>query len=523
MAAHPNGRRRFHSAGTEGAHRADVPRRAPLAEVAAAPDIASDTAWRLLYQQLFDFAPDAHVVTDTAGVIRTANHSAISLLHTCKDFVLDKPLALFVARCDWAVYYNWLLHIRAGKANAMIDRPLRVQPVQGPMRSMMVHVAACTDGYGAGKMLRWQLRPLSDSEELERTLRHERHFIDCVLETAQTLVLVLNAHGRILRANAAVATLLGVDNSDLDGRDWRRLFAPDHHAALERAMVHALAEEKPQRISGPLALADGTHRIVSWGIKSLALEPTSPVVLLAVGHDITELEDAQRQALQAERLAAIGQVTAVLAHEARNLLQRIQGGLDRLSWRLQDRPEALDVLTRVQAAQRDMTYLFENVRSFAAPLKLDVGLHDVAEVWREAWQHVLASTPDKRAELLEQIDVARPVCMVDRFRMEQVFRNIFENALAAAPEPVQVTVTCRATEIDHRPALLIACRDNGPGLTPQQRTQIFEPFYTTKPRGTGLGMAIAKRIVEAHDGTIAIGTRPGGAEILIALPRSPSR
>ena len=112
------------------------------------------------------------------------------------------------------------------------------------------------------------------------------------------------------------------------------------------------------------------------------------------------------------------------------------------------------------------------------------------------------------------------VCPVDPFRLEQVFRNILENALAACPSPVAVVVRCAETALDGRPALCVAVRDNGPGMTAEQRRRIFEPFFTTKTKGTGLGMAIAKRIIEAHGGQIAVGTGPApGAEIVLTLPR----
>ena len=90
-------------------------------------------------------------------------------------------------------------------------------------------------------------------------------------------------------------------------------------------------------------------------------------------------------------------------------------------------------------------------------------------------------------------------------RMQQVFRNILENALAACRDPVVIAISCSEARLQGRPALRISVRDNGPGLTTEQYQRIFDPFYTTKTKGTGLGMAIAKRIVETHGGRIAAG------------------
>ena len=120
-------------------------------------------------------------------------------------------------------------------------------------------------------------------------------------------------------------------------------------------------------------------------------------------------------------------------------------------------------------------------------------------------------------EALETPDV---VGMVDPFRMEQVFRNILDNALAACPDPVAIEIRASESRADGAPVLRIAVRDNGPGLNREQRQRIFDSFYTTKTKGTGLGMAIVKRIVEAHGGQIGLGENHGpGAEIVLTLPR----
>jgi signal transduction histidine kinase len=104
--------------------------------------------------------------------------------------------------------------------------------------------------------------------------------------------------------------------------------------------------------------------------------------------------------------------------------------------------------------------------------------------------------------------------------MGQVFRNVLENALNACPEHGKIVISNRKTRFHGQPALEIAIHDNGPGIPPAVKERVFDPFFTTKAKGTGLGMAIAKRIVEAHSGRIAIGDASPGAEIMITLPQS---
>jgi len=110
-------------------------------------------------------------------------------------------------------------------------------------------------------------------------------------------------------------------------------------------------------------------------------------------------------------------------------------------------------------------------------------------------------------------------CPADPFHLKQVFRNLLDNALEAAPAPVRVEVCCSADRLGDRPAVRVAVRDNGPGFPPGDRDKLFDPFFTTKLRGTGLGLAICKRVVEAHGGRIEAGGGPG-AEVVITLPGS---
>ena len=102
----------------------------------------------------------------------------------------------------------------------------------------------------------------------------------------------------------------------------------------------------------------------------------------------------------------------------------------------------------------------------------------------------------------------------------QVFRNVLENALAACRDPVEIHVSWSPAQIDGAEAVCVGLRNNGPQLEPEERERIFEAFYTTKTRGTGLGMTICRRIVEAHGGQMALGVATASAEFLITLPRT---
>ena len=140
----------------------------------------------------------------------------------------------------------------------------------------------------------------------------------------------------------------------------------------------AVAEEFERVVAGspthgfenPVVCRDGSRRWMVWNARYLPDYEDGPAIL-KVGHDITFLKQAQERALQSERLAAIGQMVTGLAHESRNALQRSQACLEMLALAVRDRPEALDLIERLQKAQDHLHHLYEDVRGYAAPIKLD--------------------------------------------------------------------------------------------------------------------------------------------------------
>src|SRR5262249_39778590 len=154
-----------------------------------------------------------------------------------------------------------------------------------------------------------------------------------------------------------------------------------------------------------------------------------------------------------------------VAHEGRNALQRLSSGLERLAWRLNGQPELQELIARMRVAKQDITRLFDDVRNYAGPVQLELGPCDLGEIWRDAWQQARDALPGTGGELHEDTGGVNLRFTVDRFRLEQVFRNILENSVAAGPDPVQVDIVCREAICEGRMALQIAIRDNGPGLT----------------------------------------------------------
>jgi signal transduction histidine kinase len=182
---------------------------------------------------------------------------------------------------------------------------------------------------------------------------------------------------------------------------------------------------------------------------------------------------------------------------------------------------AEDLIARAQQAQHHLIDLYEQVRSYAAPINLLTRRCDLGELVANVWKLLELDREGREVLFSADPDGIDLHCEVDPIHISQVFRNLLENSLQACTDPTEIRVTWSEQQLEGKPALRISFRNNGPPLTPDERSRIFDAFFTTKTHGTGLGMTITKRIVESHGGRIEIGVGPS-TEFLITLPRGHS-
>src|SRR4051794_9927194 len=267
----------------------------------------------------------------------------------------------------------------------------------------------------------------------EATFRH-------LVETAECMIVILRPDYSIDYFSPFAERLTGFPAEQVRGCNFLAAFLlQEDRRSVRDKLAQVLQGCPASGFEHQIVCRDGSLRSMSWSVRLLCDFEGSPA-LLKVGHDITHVKEAQERALHAERLAAIGQMVAGLAHESRNALQRSQACLEMLSLVVRDRPEALALIARLQKAQDHLHLLYEDVRGYAAPIVLKRVPCRLSEVWREAWGHLGPARAVKDAPLLEMAGGVDLDCNVDAFRIGQVFRNILDNALAAGTPPVEVRI-----------------------------------------------------------------------------------
>lgn len=366
---------------------------------------------------------------------------------------------------------------------------------------------------------RVRLREEAERHRMQDLLDEERDVSSGLLDHAGAVAIILDRDGRVVRGNARFEKLLGFANPDRRGGDWFDWFLDSEDAGRWRAL---LFERPPSDDAEPLTASSTFWRNegaihLHWSGVAICDSNREPFAGLIIGNDVTELFDAQRRAAQAERLAAIGQIAAGIAHESRASLHRIGWSVETLEEDLSDRPEALKELRKIRRSQDDLTHLLDEVREYAAQPALECESCGLSQACREAWELTASRRVGRNVELHASQSLEDAVVLADRDRLVRILRNLFENSLDATQDPARIEVESELPP-DGAGFVRVRVRDDGPGIGPEQRQRLFEPFFTTKSKGTGLGMAIVRRIVEAHGGVIEASDLPHGAEIVFTLP-----
>lgn len=225
--------------------------------------------------------------------------------------------------------------------------------------------------------------------------------------------------------------------------------------------------------------------------------------------------------LQRERLAAAGETVAYLSHYIKNILQGMRGGADIVERGLTRRELPMtEQGWRIVAKNLDKSYnLMLNMLAFSKQRQPRLESVQINRIVEDAVHLAQTSADDAKAVLLPDLDENAPAIPADADGVHQVVLNLIANAIDAVPDENGL-INVRTRFDAERRAMLITVRDNGPGVPPELRQQIFEPFQSTKGHGgTGLGLAVARKIVEEHRGTIEFhAPADGGAEFRVLLP-----
>ncbi len=391
-----------------------------------------------------------------------------------------------------------------GRASGLID---------AYMHTSMFLLVGTVGGYLADR-IRLKGRALRHAETALEQLRVDTNYI---LENMSSGVLVVDSVCRVVTMNLAAEEILEVKKDDVLGKHidealGRRV--PD----LAHELVQALSMDRSKRRHEIAAhTRDGKDRPLGISISLLTDGADRRRGVIALFQDLTEVHEMRERVRKADRLAAIGELSAGIAHELRNPLASISGSIEMLHTELKLDGENGRLMELIMRESDRLDRIISDFLDFAKirqPKKLPARL----EKCLSETMVLLKKNAEKSEGISIRLECAEdmPLVYMDDEQMRQVFMNLAVNACEAMEKGGKLDVVAGPTGAGQ---VRIAFCDSGPGISPEGIERMFEPFFTSKEGGTGLGLAIANKIVAAHGGVIECRNREqGGAVFTITLP-----
>jgi len=374
-----------------------------------------------------------------------------------------------------------------------------------------------------GGYLGWSVRRTSasleqakiDAEQAEREARELRLDTERILSSMSSGVLTLDPLGNVLHVNPAAAEILGVPADEMRGRPFEEVLGSEE--ALLARLTETLRTGATVHRQELRLRAGRTTRPVGISTSVLWDESGQRRGAIAVMADLSEIKAAEERARRSETLAAIGQLSAHIAHEIRNAVVPIAGSVEILERELALRGEnarLLEMMSReCERLNRFVSELLDYVRE--PDLSQDVVcvndvVRDVLDLLR---RHPLGRTSRLALEDDGKVWWAR----ADGEQLKRAFLNLALNAIESMEGRGELLVRL----VPREERVVVDFHDRGPGIPPENLARILEPFFTTKREGTGLGLAIASRVIERHGGTLSVASTPGeGTCVTVELTRA---
>lgn len=327
----------------------------------------------------------------------------------------------------------------------------------------------------------------------------------------------VNQEGTIIFANKAFCDLHGYSVAEVIGRPYIEFIAPESRAEVKKLYEKRVEMGHAQDLYGYSRRTRDGRALATENKVKLIVYRGKPAVA-GICRDITERIEMEKKVRESESLAHIGQLTTSLAHEIRNPLSSVKMNIQILLKKLEfsgNDKRRMEIMTEeISRLERILTEMLD----FAKPLRLDLKPTPIRRVITSCLEMMTVRFQEKGIQVRSKFSRSLPNVFVDQDKIEQAIINVLQNSIDAIPAHGWIGITTRYTP-QSTPHVEITIDDNGPGIPQEDLPYVFDPFFSNKKKGTGLGLWNVKKVIEAHGGSVGITTkRTGGVHLSMAVP-----
>lgn len=360
-------------------------------------------------------------------------------------------------------------------------------------------------------------------QDRSQELQQKNNFIEAVLNTVACLVLVIDKEQRLVRFNNACETISGYKFKELEGTtDWWKLIPAKQKSSVEKVLLRLIAGEELVDHENHWLSRDGTERLISWNNTVIKDQAGEVQCIIGSGTDITEQRSAEararrhlEEASRLQRLQTANELATMLAHEINQPLAAITMYADNAQQLLKHsslQPDKLgDLLAQVSDQALRAGEIIRRLRTFVERGRIEIKPTDLNALIHHAYTLMKSKAISANIHLHIKTDETIPKVMADEVHIEQVLLNLMRNAIDAIRDAAMTEGTITISTRRLQDFAQVSICDSGPGIDTKAAAALFEPLYSTKPYGLGVGLRISRSLIEAHNGRLWVEPHtPGG-------------
>jgi two-component system sensor histidine kinase/response regulator len=468
---------------------------------------------------------DPVVTIDGYGIVREVSRSVETIFGYGPEDLLGQNISILMPEPHSTQHDSYLAHYRKTGETGILGRTreFEVRRKDGVLIQCELSVSRVDVRGEPEPLFVGSFRDITLRKRVEQALAESEARMRAIFDQEYEFVGLLSAAGAVLEINHSALAAAGVGREEVLGMlFWDTPWwsgCPERVARL-RAAVEKARQGEFVRFEEEYEDSKGRSHYVDFSLKPVRDDDGSVQYLIPEGRDITPLKTAHRRELAMQHaLAEIGESASILAHEIKNPLTAVNLALRAVADRLgEDQRSVLeDLAMRLAKLEKTM----RRTLAFARPLELELEVCSIREIIEGVEGTTLPELEALGVRLEIDCPDDLPHVTVDRGLLEEVLVNLVLNAREALSEGGSVGISVLRDGGAH---LRILVDDDGPGILPSMRDDLFKPFATSKQGGTGLGLAIARKIVREHGGDIGVEESPmGGARFWVRLPAARKR
>jgi PAS domain S-box-containing protein len=474
-----------------------------------------DTNARL--QSIIDSAVDGIIVIDSRGRIEAINRGAERLFGYPASEAIGRNVSMLMPSPDHEQHDGYLSRYLTTGAAKIIGVGREVTGRRRDGTTFPLHLSVGEMSIRGERKFTGMLHDLTKRAALDTQLRASEARWRAIIESAVDGIVVIDGYGRIEAFNPAAERLFGYAERDVVGKNVNILMPSPYHEEHDGYLARYQATGVQKIIGVGREVTgrrqDGTVFPLHLSVGEMPIAGQRKFT--GILHDLSARVRIEEQLREQSTLAHLGEMAAVIAHEVKNPLAGIRGAIQIIGGRLpegsKDAMITKEIIGRIDALNtlmKDMLLFARPPSVRSAPVEIDRLVARTADL--------LSGDPVFK-EVRVEIQGSAPPVLADAELLQIVFQNLLVNGAHAMQGAGTIRVAVKAVDSTCQ----ITFSDAGPGIAPAHLDKIFTPFFTTKSRGSGLGLPTAKRLVEAHHGVIAIACPPaGGTTVTIRLPIS---